>query len=167
MKYCQQCGTQTSDDAAVCTCGYRFAATASGTLPPPTTTASDPAMLTPHDETVVSRAGLVLLVGGILMALGALYSLFNISDHPEVASGLAVLTVFPLLASGLVVYGAIAMWTRTNHSLSVIASVAGIIGSLFSVVFWIVLPISIWALITLRKAEAKRVFPASTVRGSF
>ena len=71
--------------------------------------------------------------------------------------------IVSLILSGIVIFGALAMLKQTSYSLSMTGSICGIVGGvLVGLLGWLlVLPVSIWAAVTLRKPESKRLFDRS------
>jgi hypothetical protein len=122
------------------------------------------------------KPAIALLAGGIVLALNALFAAilqFSMEPHSmfggtgisrESAVLLSALVKFlgivSLILSGIVIFGAVAMLKQTSYSLSMIGSICGIVGGvLVGLLGWLlVLPVSIWAVVTLRKPESKRLF---------
>ena len=125
------------------------------------------------------KPAIALLVGGIVLALNALFAAilqFSMEPHSmfggtgisrEAAVLLSALVKFlgivSLILSGIVIFGAVAMLKQTSYGLSIVGSICGIVGGvLVGLLGWLlVLPVSIWAIVALRKPESKRLFDRS------
>jgi len=125
------------------------------------------------------KPAIALLVGGIVLALNALFAAilqFSMEPHSmfggtgisrESAVLLSALVKFlgivSLILSGIVIFGAVAMLKQTSYGLSIVGSICGIVGGvLVGLLGWLlVLPVSIWAIVALRKPESKRLFDRS------
>ena len=120
----------------------------------------------------LTKPATALLVAGIILSLNAIFSVFMVfgSHSPTHYGGrdeqmlieafLKLLAVVPLLLSGIVIYGSLEMQKQQNYTLSFAAGVCAIVGGIFvGLLGWIfVLPVGIWAVVTLRKSESKLLF---------
>src|SRR5688500_12570917 len=122
------------------------------------------------------KPAIALLVGGIVLALNALFAaIVQFSMEPqsmfggtgisrETAMLLSALVTFLgivfLILSGIVIFGAVAMLKQTSYGLSMTGSICGVLGGiLVGLLGWVlVLPVSIWAIVALRKPESQRLF---------
>jgi hypothetical protein len=127
----------------------------------------------------LKKPAIALLVGGIVLALYALLSTilqFSVDSgslfegmgmNREAAMLLSTVIKFQaivsLVLSGIVIFGALAMLKQTSYALSMTGSICGIIGGVLSgLLGWLlVLPVSIWAVVTLRKPANKHLFNPS------
>ncbi len=132
----------------------------------------------------LTKPATALLVGGIVLALfdlfglivafsnrmESMYSSTGMSDGAiMLLSALGKLNgIVGLLLSGVVIAGSFAMMKQTSYGLSKAGGICAIIGGVLAgLLGWLfVLPFGIWAVVTLRKPEARRLFDRSTA-GNF
>ncbi len=132
-----------------------------------------------NDTSQLTKPATALLVGGIVLALVDLFGLIvAFSNRMEnmysrtgmsneaimLLSALGKLNgIVGLLLSGVVIAGSLAMMKQTSYGLSKAGGICGIIGGVLAgLLGWLfVLPFGIWAVVTLRKPEARRLFDRS------
>ncbi len=118
---------------------------------------------------------ITLIVAGAITALVALAAILMVLTERNMFSGpdaaiqkaFSIFYLLLLLAlSGVVMFGGTAMLKHAGFGLSMAGVISGVVlGVLSGPLGWLlVLPVGIWALIILRKPEAKRVFSKGAKR---